>query len=55
VGVKTLRRRKKASGLKRALLEKFDPLETLSLSLMKKAMSYVVTGQTLGGLWLMPV
>jgi hypothetical protein len=35
--------------------KQFNPLETSSLSLMKKAMSYVVTGQILGGLWLMPV
>jgi hypothetical protein len=40
----------KASGLKRERSKRFDPLETSSLSLMKKAMSYVVTGQSLGGL-----
>jgi hypothetical protein len=38
-GLKTLRRRKKASGLKSERSEQFDPLETSSLSLMKKAMS----------------
>ncbi len=38
-GLKTFRRRKKASGLKRERLERFDPLETSSLSLMRKAMS----------------
>jgi len=48
-GLRTLRRWKKASGLKRERLERFDPLETSSLSLMKKAMSYVVIGQNLGG------
>jgi hypothetical protein len=53
-GLKNLRRRKKANGLKRRS-KQFDPLKTSSLSLMKKTMSYVVTGQNLGGLWLMPV
>jgi hypothetical protein len=38
-GLKTLRRRKKANGLKRERSEWFDPLETSSLSLMKKAIS----------------
>jgi hypothetical protein len=38
-GLKTLRRRKKASGLKRERSEGFDPLESSSLSLMKKTMS----------------
>jgi len=35
-GLKTLRRRRKASGLKRVRSEQFDPLETSSLSLLKK-------------------
>ncbi len=33
-----LKRRRKADGLKRKRLERFDPLETSSLYLMKKAM-----------------
>jgi hypothetical protein len=53
-GLKNLRRRKKASGFKRESSERFNPLETSSLSLMKKAMSYVI-GQNLGGLWFMLV
>ncbi len=40
----------KASGLKRERSKQSDLLEISSLSLMKKAMSYVVTGQALGGL-----
>ncbi len=43
VGVKTLKRRKKASGFKRERSKPYDPLETSSLSLMKKGVSYVVT------------
>jgi hypothetical protein len=39
VCLKTLRRRKKANGLKRERSERFDPLESLSFSLMKKAVS----------------
>jgi hypothetical protein len=38
-GLKTLRRRRKANGLKREISKRFDPLETSSLSLMKKAMA----------------
>jgi hypothetical protein len=44
VGLKTLRRRKKASGFKRERSKEFDLLETSSLSLMKKGGSYVVSG-----------
>jgi hypothetical protein len=43
VGLKTLKRRKKASGLKREISERSDPLETSSFFLMKKGVSYVVT------------
>jgi len=43
-GVKILRRWKKVSGLKRERLERSDPLETSSLSLPKKVVSYVVIG-----------
>jgi hypothetical protein len=38
-GLKNLKRRRKASGLKREKLERFDPLETSSFSLMKKAVT----------------
>ncbi len=55
VGLKTLRRRKKVNGLKKERLEQIDPLETSSLSLTKKGVSYVVTGQNLSGLWFMLV
>jgi hypothetical protein len=41
VGLKTLRR--EASGLKKVRLERFDPLETSSLSMMKKAVSLLVS------------
>jgi len=54
-GLKILRRWKKVSGLKRERSKQSDPLETSSLSLMKKTISYVVPKQNLGGLWLMPV
>jgi hypothetical protein len=37
-GLKNLRKRRKVSGFKRERLEGFNPLETSSLSLMKKAM-----------------
>jgi hypothetical protein len=37
--LKTLKRRKNANGLKKEILEQFDPLETSSLSLIKKVMS----------------
>ncbi len=40
--LKTLRR--EASGLKRVRLERFDPLETSSLFMMKKAISLLVSG-----------
>ncbi len=43
-GLKTLRRWKKANGLKKERLKRLDPLETSSLSLMKKVMSYVIIG-----------
>jgi hypothetical protein len=43
VGLNTLRRRKKSNGLKRKRSEGSNPLETSSLSLMKKVVSYVVT------------
>jgi hypothetical protein len=49
-GLKDLRRKKKANGLKKKRLDRSDPLETSSLSLMKKVMSYVVTGHNFGGL-----
>jgi hypothetical protein len=42
VDLKTLRR--EASGLKRVRLERFDPLETSSLFMMKKAISLLVSG-----------
>ncbi len=42
-GLKILRRWKKANGLKKERLEWSYPLETSSLFLMKKAMSYVIT------------
>ncbi len=45
---------KKANGFKRERSKQSDPLETSSLSFMKKAISYVVTRQNLGGIWLMP-
>jgi hypothetical protein len=54
VGLKTLKRRKRLVG-SRERLERPNPLEISSLSLMKKSMSYVVIEQDLGGLWLMPV
>jgi len=40
-GSEDFEKKKEASGLKRKILERSDPLETSSLSLMKKAMSYV--------------
>jgi hypothetical protein len=54
-GFEDFEKKKEASGLMRERSERFDPLETSSLSLMKKAMFYVVTGQDLGGFWLIPV
>jgi len=53
VGLKTLRR--EASGLKRVRSERFDPLETSSLSMMKKAISLLVFGWNFGGHWLRPM
>jgi hypothetical protein len=47
MGLKALRR--KASGLKRVILEQFDPLKTSTLSIMKKAISLLVSKQNLGG------
>jgi hypothetical protein len=47
-GLKILRRRKKTNGAKeRERSERSNPLETSSLFLMKKAMSYVVTRENL--------
>jgi hypothetical protein len=40
-GFEDFEKKKEASGFKRKILERSDPLETSSLSLMKKAMSYV--------------
>jgi hypothetical protein len=37
-------KKKEASGFKREKSKQFDPLETSSLSMMKKKVSYVVTG-----------
>ncbi len=54
-GSEDFEKKKEANGLKKKRLERLDPLETSSLSLMKKSMSYVVIGQDLGGLWLMPM
>jgi len=45
----------KASGLKRERSKRSDPLETSSFFLLMRAMFYVVTGQNLGGFWLMPM
>jgi len=47
IGLKTLRR--EADGLKRMRSERSDPLKTSSLSMMKKAISLLVSGQNLGG------
>jgi len=38
-GLKNLRRKRKASGLKRERSKQFDPLKTSSLFLMKKEMT----------------
>jgi hypothetical protein len=43
---------KRGNGLKRVKSEQFDPLKTSSLSMMKKAVSLLVSGQNLGGYWL---
>jgi hypothetical protein len=43
-GFEDFEKKKKASGLMKESLERFDPLETSSFSLMKKAMFYVVIG-----------
>jgi hypothetical protein len=53
VGLKTLKR--EASGLKRVRLEQYDPLETSSLFMMKKAVSLLIFGQNFGGHRLKPV
>ncbi len=50
MGLKILRR--EVSGLKRVKSERFDPLETSSLFMMKKAISLLVSGRNLGGHWL---
>ncbi len=50
VGLKILRR--EAIGLKRMRLKRSDPLKTSSLSMMKKAISLLVSGQNLSGHWL---
>jgi len=47
VGLKILRR--KASGLMRVKLKQSNPLKTSSLSMMKKAISLLVSEQNLGG------
>jgi hypothetical protein len=49
-GFENFEKRKGASGFKKKRTKRFDPLETSSLSFMKKAMSYVVIGHDLGGL-----
>jgi hypothetical protein len=54
-GFEDFEKKKEASGLTKERSKRFDPLETSSLSLMKKAMFYVVIGQDLGGFWLMPM
>jgi hypothetical protein len=53
MGLKTLRR--KANGLKRVRSNKYDPLKTSSLSMMKKAISLLVSRENLGCQWLEPV
>jgi hypothetical protein len=53
MSLKTLRR--EVSGLKRVRSERSDPLKTSSLSMMKKTVSLLVSGQNLGGHWLKPV
>jgi hypothetical protein len=53
VGLKTLGR--KASGLKRVRSKRSNPLKTSSFSMMKKAISLLISGQNLGGHWLGPV
>ncbi len=40
-GSEDFEKKKEASGLKRKILKRSNPLETSSLSLMKKGMSYV--------------
>ncbi len=50
VGLRTLR--KEASGHKRMRSERSNSLKTSSLSMMKKAISLLVSGQNLGGHWL---
>jgi hypothetical protein len=47
IGLETLRR--EASGFKRVKLERYDPLKTSSLFMMKKAVSLLVSGHNLGG------
>jgi hypothetical protein len=54
-GSENFEKKKEASGFKKEISKRFDPLKTLSLSLMKKAMSYVVIGHDLGGLCLLLV
>ncbi len=53
MGLKILRR--EANGLKKVRSEQFDPLKTLSLSMMKNVVSLLVFGQNLGGHWLEPM
>jgi len=48
-GSKDFEKKKEANGLKKARSKRFNPLETSSLSLMKKVVSYVVIRQDLGG------
>jgi hypothetical protein len=44
--------KREANGFKRVRLVQFDPLKTSNLSMMKKAISLLVSGQNLGGHWL---
>ncbi len=43
-GFEDFEKKKEANGLKRERLERSNPLQTSSLSMMKKVVSYVVTG-----------
>jgi hypothetical protein len=47
--------RREANGFKRVRLERSNPLKTSIFSMMKKAVSLLVSGQNLGGHWLGPV
>jgi hypothetical protein len=50
VGLKTLK--KEANGLKRMRSKQFDPLETSSLFMMKRAIFLLVSGRNLSDHWL---